>query len=127
MIIGIGIDLVEAQRIQKLLDEYADRFAARVLNSEEREYYERSSRPMWFLANRFAAKEALSKALGTGLRYPVTLHSIGVISTEIGRPEFSYSEPLKSYLESRKVTNAHLSITHEKGLVCAVVVLEARE
>ena len=127
MIIGIGIDLVEAKRIQKLLDEYADRFAARVLNSEEREYYERSSRPMWFLANRFAAKEALSKALGTGLRYPVTLHSIGVISTEIGRPEFSYSEPLKSYLESRNVTNAHLSITHEKGLVCAVVVLEARE
>ncbi len=126
MIIGIGIDLVEAQRIQKLLDEYADRFAARVLNSEEREYYERSSRPMWFLANRFAAKEALSKALGTGLRYPVTLHSIGVISTEIGRPEFSYSEALKSYLESRNVTNAHLSITHEKGLVCAVVVLEAR-
>lgn len=127
MIIGIGIDLVEAKRIQKLLDEYADRFAARVLNSEEREYYKRSSRPMWFLANRFAAKEALSKALGTGLRYPVTLHSIGVISTEIGRPEFSYSEALKSYLESRNVTNAHLSITHEKGLVCAVVVLEARE
>ncbi len=127
MIIGIGIDLVEAKRIQKLLDEYADRFAARVLNSEEREYYERSSRPIWFLANRFAAKEALSKALGTGLRYPVTLHSIGVISTEIGRPEFSYSEALKSYLESRNVTNAHLSITHEKGLVCAVVVLEARE
>ncbi len=127
MIVGIGIDLVEAKRIQKLLDEYADRFAARVLNSEEREYYERSSRPMWFLANRFAAKEALSKALGTGLRYPVTLHSIGVISTEIGRPEFSYSEALKSYLESRNVTNAHLSITHEKGLVCAVVVLEARE
>ena len=49
MIIGIGIDLVEAKRIQKLLDEYADRFAARVLNSEEREHYERSSRPMWFL------------------------------------------------------------------------------
>jgi holo-[acyl-carrier protein] synthase len=127
MIIGIGVDLVEAQRIQKLLDEYGDRFAARLVNSEEREYYERSSRPMWFLANRFAAKEALSKALGTGLRYPVTLHSIGVISTEIGRPEFSYSEALKSYLESRNVTNAHLSITHEKGLVCAVVVLEARE
>lgn len=127
MIIGIGVDLVEAQRIQKLLDEYGDRFAARVLNSEEREYYERSSRRMWFLANRFAAKEALSKALGTGLRYPVTLHSIGVISTEIGRPEFSYSEVLKSYLETRNVTNAHLSITHEKGLVCAVVVLEARE
>jgi len=126
MIIGIGVDLVEAKRIQKLLDEYGDKFAGRLVNSEERKYYERSSRPMWFLANRFAAKEALSKALGTGLRYPVTLHSIGVISTDIGQPEFRYSEALKSYMESRNVTNAHLSITHEKGLVCAVVVLEAR-
>ncbi len=126
MIIGIGVDLVEMQRIQRLLDEYGDRFAERVLNSEEREYYARSSRRVGFLANRFAAKEAISKALGTGLRYPVTLHSIGVISTEIGRPEFSFSETLKSYLESRDVTDAHLSITHEKGLACAVVVLEAR-
>jgi holo-[acyl-carrier protein] synthase len=127
MIIGIGVDLVDVQRVQKLLDEYGDKFAARVLNSEERQYYERSSRRVWFLANRFAAKEAISKALGTGLRYPVTLHSIGVISTEIGRPVFSFSETLKSYMESRDVTDAHLTITHEKGLACAVVVLEARK
>jgi holo-[acyl-carrier protein] synthase len=127
MIIGIGVDLVETQRIQRLLDEYGDRFVGRVLNSEERGYYEHSSRKVWFLANRFAAKEAISKALGTGLRFPVTLHSIGVISTGNGRPEFSFGETLKSYLESRDVTGAHLSITHEKGLVCAVVVLEARE
>ena len=127
MIIGIGVDLVETQRIQRLLDEYGDRFVGRVLNSQEREYYERSSRRVWFLANRFAAKEAISKALGTGLRYPVTLQSIGVISTAIGRPEFGFSETLKSYLKSRDVTGVHLSITHEKGLVCAVVVLEAHE
>lgn len=126
MISGIGVDLVDTQRIQRLLDDYGDRFVSRVLNSEERKYYERSSRRVQFLANRFAAKEAISKALGTGLRYPVTLHSIGIISTAIGRPEFSFSEALRSYLESRGVTGAHLSITHEKGLVCAVVVLEAR-
>ena len=124
MIIGIGVDLVETQRIQRLLDEYGDKFVGRVLNSEEREHYARSSRRVWYLANRFAAKEAISKALGTGLRYPVTLHSIGVISTAIGRPEFSFSDALKPYMESRGVTGAHLSITHEKGLVCAVVVLE---
>jgi holo-[acyl-carrier protein] synthase len=127
MITGIGVDLVDVQRIRRLLDEYGDKFAERVLNREERQHYERSSRQVWFVANRFAAKEAISKALGTGLRYPVTLHSIGVISTEIGRPEFRYSEALQSYMKSRGVTNAHLSITHEKGLVCAVVVLEARE
>jgi holo-[acyl-carrier protein] synthase len=127
MIVGIGVDLVEVQRIQRLLDEYGDQFAGRVLNSQEREHYERSSRQVSFLANRFAAKEAMSKALGTGLRYPVTLHSIGIISTANGRPEFRFNEVLTPYLESRKVTDAHLSLTHEKGLVCAVVVLEARK
>jgi holo-[acyl-carrier protein] synthase len=126
MIIGIGVDLVETRRIQRLLDEYGDRFVGRVLNLEERKHYEHSSRKVWFLANRFAAKEAVSKALGTGLRYPVTLHSIGVISSEVGRPEFSFGKTLKPYLESRAITGTHLSLTHEKGLVCAVVVLEAR-
>ncbi len=126
MIIGIGVDLVETQRVQRLLDEYGPRFVGRVLNAEEREHFERSSRQVWFLANRFAAKEAISKALGSGLRYPVTLHSIGVFSAENGRPEFRFGEVLKPYIESRNVANAHLSITHEKGLVCAVVVLEAR-
>lgn len=127
MIIGIGVDLVDVQRIERMLDAYGDRFVGRVLNLEEREYFGRSSRKVSFLANRFAAKEAISKALGTGLRYPVTLHSIGVISAGNGRPEFRFSDVLAAYLESRKLSSAHLSLTHEKGLVCAVVVLEAHQ
>ena len=127
MIAGIGVDLVEVQRIQRLLDGYGDRFAGRVLTPQERKQYQLSSRQVSFLATRFAAKEAISKALGTGLRYPVTLHSISVISADNGRPEFQFGEVLSPYLASRKIDGAHLSITHEKGLVCAVVVLEARQ
>lgn len=125
MIHGIGVDLVEAERIARLLARYGDRFADRVLASSERTAYAASARPIWFLANRFAAKEALSKALGTGLRYPVTLHAISVVSDDIGRPHFQFHGPLPEFLRSRAVSKAHLSITHEKGLACAMVVLES--
>ena len=75
MIAGLGVDLVDITRVDRLLRQYGDQFARRVLAVEERAAYAGSARPVWFLANRFAAKEALSKALGTGLRYPVTLHA----------------------------------------------------
>jgi holo-[acyl-carrier protein] synthase len=125
MICGIGIDLVDKTRIDGLLERYGEQFVGRVLNKQERVHFARSSRKSWFVANRFAAKEAIAKALGTGLRYPVTLHAIGVISNQIGRPEFHFSDVLQTYLDERKVACQHLSITHEKDLVCAVVVLES--
>jgi holo-[acyl-carrier protein] synthase len=125
VIAGIGVDLVDKTRIDRLLEQYGDQFVQRVLNAQERTQFEKSARKSWFVANRFAAKEAISKALGTGLRYPVTLHSIGVISNPVGRPEFRFSEVLQNYLDARKVSCGHLSITHEGNLVCAVVVLES--
>ena len=77
MIAGIGIDLVDRTRIDRLLKKYGDQFIGRVLNAEEREQFAHSTRKSWFVANRFAAKEAIAKALGTGLRFPATLLSIG--------------------------------------------------
>lgn len=127
MIAGIGVDLVNKKRIDQLLDQYGEQFIRRVLNDEEQVQFANSSRKGWFVANRFAAKEAISKALGTGLRYPVTLLSIGVVSNEHGRPEFFFSDVLQAYLQSRKIHGAHLSITHENDLVCAMVVLESDE
>ena len=127
MIAGIGIDLVDKTRIDRLLAQYGQQFVRRVLNEEERTGFELSARKSWYLANRFAAKEAISKALGTGLRYPVTLHALGIISDAIGKPEFRFSEALQAYLDSRNIGGAHLSITHEGNMVCAVVVLESAE
>jgi holo-[acyl-carrier protein] synthase len=124
MIVGIGIDLVDVSRIERLLGEYGDQFARRILAEAERTAFAASARPVWFLANRFAAKEALSKALGTGLRYPVTLHAISVSSDSLGKPEFGFHGPLPDYLASRGVARHHLSLTHEKAMACAVVVLE---
>jgi holo-[acyl-carrier protein] synthase len=124
MIVGIGIDLVDVSRIERLLGDYGDQFARRILAEAERTAFAASARPVWFLANRFAAKEAFSKALGTGLRYPVTLHAISVSSDSVGKPAFGFHGPLPDYLASRGVARHHLSLTHEKGMACAVVVLE---
>lgn len=124
MIAGIGVDLVEAARIERMLATWGDRFAARILHGSEQHAFENSARPVWFLANRFAAKEALSKALGTGLRHPVTLHAISVSSDEVGKPAFAFHGSLPAYLVRRGISSCHLSLSHEKGLVCAMVVLE---
>ena len=124
MIVGIGIDIVDVARIDRLLHEYGGRFVERVLAPVERTAYARSSRPSWFIANRFAAKEALSKALGTGVRFPVTLHAISVTSNEAGKPAFEFHGALPAYLAGRNISRHHLSLSHEKGLACAMVVLE---
>lgn len=126
MIVGIGVDIVDVTRIERLMSEYGERFSERVLAPCEREPFRASGRPMWFLANRFAAKEALSKALGTGLRYPVTLHAISVASDGIGKPAYAFHGPLPAYLAGRNIGACHLSLSHEKGLACAMVVLEAK-
>jgi holo-[acyl-carrier protein] synthase len=124
MIVGIGIDIVDISRIDRLWKEYGDQFVSRILASAERQAFTASSRPVWFLANRFAAKEALSKALGTGLRYPVTLHAISVSNDGMGKPSFGFHGPLPEYLASRGVARHHLGLSHEKGMACAMVVLE---
>ena len=124
MIVGIGVDIVDMSRIERLLSEYGDSFVRRILAPVEQEAFAASSRPVSFLANRFAAKEALSKALGTGLRDPVTLRAISVSNDRIGRPTLAFHGALPDYLASRGVVHHHLSLSHEKGLACAVVVLE---
>jgi holo-[acyl-carrier protein] synthase len=125
MIVGIGVDIVDLARVERLMAEYGERFAERVLAPVERTAYARSSRPGWFLANRFAAKEALSKALGTGLRFPITLHAISVTNDGAGKPAFGFHGPLPAYLAGRNIGRHHLSLSHEKGLACAMVVLES--
>ena len=81
MIYGIGTDIVEPSRIAHSLEKYGERFARRLLAEQEWPEYIKNNRPAMFLAKRFAAKEALSKAMGTGLRFPVTLNNIAVDHT----------------------------------------------
>jgi len=126
MIYGIGIDVVEPRRIARLVEKYGERFARRVLTPLEWPGYVRTARPVLFLANRFAAKEAFSKAMGTGFRYPVTLQCISVVQNRAGKPGFSFHPKLEQLVNSRGIVSHHLTISDEAALACACVVLEAR-
>ena len=126
MIYGIGIDVVEPQRIARLIDKYGERFARRVLTPQEWGAFERTIRPVLFLANRFAAKEAFSKAMGTGFRYPVTLQCISVVQNKLGKPGLAFHPKLEALIKSVGIVGHHLTISDEKSLACACVVLEAR-
>ncbi|HEX8873086.1 MAG: holo-ACP synthase [Betaproteobacteria bacterium] len=124
MIYGIGTDLVEPSRIARLLEKYGDRFARRLLADEEWPEYVRSHQPAMFLAKRFAAKEALSKAIGTGMRYPVSLNHIGINHDNLGKPYFSFHPALNTFVRNEGITSHHLSISDELNLACAFVILE---
>lgn len=124
MIYGIGTDLVEPSRIARLLEKYGERFAKRLLTNEEWPEYLNSGQPAMFLAKRFAAKEALSKAIGTGFRYPVSLSHIGVTHDHLGKPSFALHPALSTLVTKEGITGHHLSISDELNLACAFVILE---
>ncbi|MBY0269581.1 MAG: holo-ACP synthase [Burkholderiales bacterium] len=124
MIYGIGIDVIQPHRVSRLLEKYGERFVRRVLTPLERSRYERTRQPVLFLANRFAAKEAFSKAMGTGFRYPVTLQCISVVQNSAGKPSLAFNEPLAALVKSRGINGHHLTISDESNLACACVVLE---
>jgi holo-[acyl-carrier protein] synthase len=124
MIYGIGTDLVEPARIARLLEKYGDRFAKRLLTDEEWPEYVGSGQPAMFLAKRFAAKEALAKAFGTGIRYPVSLSQIGIIHDHLGKPSFKFHPALRALANNEGIICHHLSISDELNLACAFVILE---
>lgn len=124
MIYGIGVDLVELARIGRILEKYGERFARRILAEEEWPAFLGSHQPAVFLAKRFTAKEAFSKAAGTGLRHPVNPGYISVLHDALGKPCFGFHPELDAWMRNRGITSHHLSITDETGMACAFVILE---
>jgi holo-[acyl-carrier protein] synthase len=123
---GVGTDIVAIARIERMLAEHGERAAAKLLAATEMERYRQASRPAAFLAKRFAAKEALGKALGLGLRDPAALHNIAVLSDGIGRPGFEYAPPLDEWMKARHL-RAHLSLSDESDTAVAFVVVEQED
>ena len=124
MIFGIGTDIVEVSRIEDSLARFGNSFAERILNEAEWQSYMQSNTPARFLAKRFAAKEAFAKALGNGLRGPATFQNIGVTHDDLGKPVLDIAVDLQSLLDSKGIRYTHLSISDEKALAAAFVVLE---
>jgi holo-[acyl-carrier protein] synthase len=124
VIFGIGVDLVETSRIERLLNVYGERFARRVLTDIEWPGFQRTTKPVFFVANRFAAKEAFSKAMGTGFRYPVTLQNISVVQDKLGKPGYVLSDALSARMAQHEISGHYLTISDEKSMACAVAILE---
>lgn len=123
MIFGIGTDTVSVQRIGQLLARQPERGLARLLHPAECAEAQTATALERFVAKRFAAKEALSKALGTGLRAPVLLTDIRVEHDALGKPFFSFESALDEWIRQRSLT-VHLSIADEVDHALAFVVVE---
>ena len=127
MIYGVGQDLVEIPRIERALARFGERFALRILCEPELARFRRHRLPAAFLAKRFAAKEAFTKALGTGIHAPANWHGVWVKNLPSGKPVLEFSEPLQALLQKRKILNHHLSLADERGMAVATVILECEK
>ena len=125
MIFGIGVDILRQERIQKIVDRSGDALAEKILGEAERDEWRRSKNPVRYLAMAFAAKEAFSKAYGTGFRGELGFRDVGVVREENGRPTLIFSPVLQAQLRARGIARGHVSLSDEGGMVCAMVVLES--
>ena len=127
MIYGVGTDIVNIDRIQKIILKNKEGFIKRVLTDHEQALFANKADSAAFCAKRFAAKEAFSKALGTGIGRVVSFQDLTVRNNDNGKPHFIPSEKLRLYLLERGVKQAHLSISDENQYAVAFVVLEATD
>jgi holo-[acyl-carrier protein] synthase len=121
---GIGSDIVEYARIESMWTRYGSRFARHILSELELPGLESNPDPARLLAKRFAAKEAFAKAVGSGLRDPVSLRRIGIAHDELGKPVLQFDDVLRTHLAQLGITGHHLSISDERSMIVAFVVLE---
>lgn len=129
MIVGIGTDLCDIRRIGAALDRRGERFAEKVLGPQELEVFRRRRaavelRGLRYLASRFAAKEAFSKAIGLGMRWPMTWRACEVLNAPSGQPQIRLSGELAAWFAARG-WQAHVTVTDEGDLASATVVVEA--
>lgn len=124
MIYGVGTDVVLISRIEQALQRHGQKFALRILCEPELRRFRQHRKPAAYLAKRFAAKEAFVKALGTGIRAPANWHGVWVFNLPSGKPALGYSPALAALVEGRGIKRSHVSITDERDLACATVILE---
>jgi holo-[acyl-carrier protein] synthase len=123
MLFGIGTDLVKVSRIQTLLDKHQDKIAQRILSDSEFIGFKKSAKPASFLAKRFAAKEAVAKAFGTGFRNGLSLRHISIENDANGKPELKFSGQAQTFIEENKIQQSLLSLSDDGDYAIAYVTL----
>ncbi|HLO62566.1 MAG TPA: holo-ACP synthase [Azonexus sp.] len=123
MIYGIGTDIVAVARLRGMWERHGDKVLEKLLAPQEMADFTNAVDKGRFLAKRFAAKEAFSKALGTGVRPPATLPAIAVTHDDLGKPVLDFTPKLSALLQEKNL-KAHLSISDEADYAVAYVILE---
>jgi holo-[acyl-carrier protein] synthase len=123
MIIGIGVDIVQNNRIKELINKYGDRFLEKIYTAKEIEYCQSKNSFVASFAARFAAKEAVLKALGTGMRNN-NWHEIEILNNELGKPEVLLNNKTARRAKKIKVNSIFISISHEKEYSIAQIIME---
>ena len=126
MIIGIGSDLSDIRRIAKTLERFGDRFTHTSFTEIERARSDRKVDRAASYAKRFAAKEAIVKAMGTGFAHGVWVRDVGFLANAWGRPEVVFSERGRRVADALGVGEGHVSLSDEAGMVVAFAVLMRR-
>ena len=127
MIFGIGTDVVQLERVKNVYERHGERFVERLLLPQEEAAFRAYGRPVRFLAMRFAAKEAIVKAMGTGFAHGMWIRDSGIVSNAWGRPEIIWSDRGRAMCEKLGIGEGHITLTDEAGLIVAVAVLMRKE
>jgi holo-[acyl-carrier protein] synthase len=130
MIFGIGTDLCDIRRIEATLARRGDRFAEKVLGARELAVFRArraraQARGLRYLATRFSAKEAFSKAIGLGIRMPMTWRACEIVNAASGKPAIALNGALADWFDERRLV-AHVTVTDESDYAAAFVVVETR-
>lgn len=123
MVIGLGTDIVSMSRIKTVHEKQGDRFVARLLTDAEQAIYRSRKTPIAFLATRFAGKEAVSKALGTGIAKGLRFTDIEIIPNPLGQPHVNLSGEAKHRLEALGGSQVLISLSDEKDYAVAFVTI----
>ena len=125
MILGTGFDLTALTRIKALLEKHGERFLTRILTAAELAALPAEpARRTAYAAGRWASKEAAVKALGSGFSAGIGFHDVEVVTLEGGRPELRLHGKAREAAEMLGVRAAHISLSHERDMACAMVILE---
>jgi holo-[acyl-carrier protein] synthase len=127
VIFGIGTDILQADRVEKTWQKFGEHFARRLLLDDEYALFTKAKRPVRFLAMRFAAKEAIVKAMGTGFANGVWIRDVGMLPNALGQPQVVYSDRGSAVCRRLGVGEGHLTLSDEAGLIVAVAVLMRAE
>ena len=125
MIIGIGVDIAEIARVEKLQEKFGERFARRILTADELLEFGRRNDSCSYLALRFAAKEAVAKACGTGIGAELGFQSMQIDNDALGKPMLQFLEVANPLVERLQIRNTLISLSDEKHYAVAMAVVEA--